>query len=725
MQIIRVALDVPVNTLFDYVVPSGTIPRVGVRVQVPFGRRMFIGVIFEVANYSSFSKEKLKFAKYIFNDIPALPKSSLDLFKFCSEYYQYPIGEVVMNGLPTRLRTSRPFIEKPQIKSQFYITNKGKLVDSAVISKRSLIKLRLLALFKESRVIHISEIKQVSAGAIKVLKEFLDMGWVEEFSPELKIENDRAPILKEEQATVIKKVTNEINQFNTWLLHGITGSGKTEIYMRLVFLQLLEGRQTLVLIPEINLTPQLEADFRTRFPTTSIISIHSGLNASARSNGWLQALNGSAKIILGTRLSVFTPISNLGLIIVDEEQDNSFKQQSGLCYSARDLAVFRAKYLNIPVVLGSATPSLESYHNAISHKYRMLHLYSRAADNASLPSIKCIDTRAVKVREGLSDLLITSLEKKIKLNQQSLIFINRRGFAPVLMCNSCSWVAACSRCASRLVVHLKDKNLCCHYCGYKSCIPSSCPECGDKSIAPFGHGTQRIESVLKEKLPNARILRIDRDSMRRKEAWEKILEEIHEHRVDILVGTQILAKGHNFPNLGLVGVLNPDASLYSTDFRATEYLFSQLMQVAGRAGRASSTGEVLIQTKFPNHPLYKALQQHNYEYIAKMLLAERRVANFPPYVYQALLRVEAPKLSIALDFLERVMLIACPGNNIEVFDPVPAQMAKLKGMERAHLLVQSDSRKELQKFLTVWRVKLDKVSAHKIRWTLDVDPVEF
>jgi primosomal protein N' (replication factor Y) len=355
----------------------------------------------------------------------------------------------------------------------------------------------------------------------------------------------------------------------------------------------------------------------------------------------------------------------------------------------------------------------------------MLRLSSRAADNASLPSIQCIDTRAVKVREGLSDSLITALEKKIALNQQSLIFINRRGFAPVLMCKSCTWTATCSRCASRLVVHLKDKNLCCHYCGYKSHIPSSCPECGDQDIAPFGHGTQRIEAALKERLPGARILRIDRDSMRRKEAWKKILEEIHEQRVDILVGTQILAKGHDFPNLGLVGVLNPDASLYSTDFRAAENLFSQLMQVAGRAGRASNTGEVLVQTKFPNHPLYQALRQHDYEHLAKMLLAERRVANFPPYVYQALLRAEAPELSTALDFLAHVMTIAYPGKNIEVFDPVPAQMAKLKGMERAHLLVQSDSRKELQKFLTVWRVKLDKISTRKIRWTLDVDPVEF
>ena len=487
---------------------------------------------------------------------------------------------------------------------------------------------------------------------------------------------------------------------------------------------MLKGRQTLVLIPEISLTPQLEAVFRTRFPTTPIISLHSGLNTSERANGWLQALQGKAKIILGTRLAVFTPIPNLGLIIVDEEQDNSFKQQSGLCYSARDVAIFRAKYTNIPIILGSATPSLESYYNAINRRYRMLRLSSRAVDKAVLPNVRCIDIRAVKVREGLSEPLIAALEKNLALNQQSLIFINRRGFAPVLMCKSCTWTATCGRCTSRLVVHLQEKKLRCHYCGYKESISSVCPKCGSQDIAPFGHGTQRVEAALVARFPYAIILRIDRDSTRRKDAWKEILEDIHEQRVDILVGTQILAKGHNFPNLGLVGILNSDASLYSTDFRAAEYLFSQLMQVAGRAGRANITGEVLIQTKFPGHPLYHALRRHNYETLAQTLLTERKVASFPPFAYQALLRAEAPKLETALDFLASAAM-SWPAGNVEMFDPVPAQMARLKGMERAHLLVQSSSRKELHKFLTSWRTKLDKLSIRNTRWVLDVDPFEF
>ena len=332
---------------------------------------------------------------------------------------------------------------------------------------------------------------------------------------------------------------------------------------------------------------------------------------------------------------------------------------------------------------------------------------------------------SIRVKEGLSEKLIAALKKKIELNQQSLIFINRRGFAPVLMCKSCTWTANCSRCTSRLVVHLKEKKLQCHYCGHKEHILSACPNCGSRDIVPFGQGTQRVEAALKELFPNAKILRIDRDSTRRKESWKKILKDIHEKRVDILVGTQIITKGHNFPNLELVGVLNPDASLYSTDFRATEYLFSQLLQVAGRAGRLSNTGEVLIQTKFPNHPLYQALQHHNYEKIAKMILIERKMANFPPYVYQALLKAEAPKISTALDFLTHAMSIIPKGKRVEIFDPVPAQMAKLKGMERAHLLVQSNSRAALQEFLTNWKVKLDKISTRKIRWALDIDPIEF
>ncbi len=727
MPIIRVVLDVPLDTLFDYIAPGVTAQHIGARVQVPFGRKLVTGVIFEVTSSSSISADKLKSATCIFSDVPPLPQALLDLFKFCSDYYHYPLGEVVMNGLPSMLRSAKPFVQKPQVAFQFRITNEGRVSDTSSIHGRGFLKYRLLTLLRESGVINVGEVKQLSPRAPKALKELVKLGWVEEVSSSLTStpETSLELTLTTEQESAVNDIVAEASQFNTWLLHGITGSGKTEVYLRLVALQLLRGRQTLVLIPEISLTPQLEVVFRTRFPATPIISLHSGLTTSERANGWLQALQGKAQIILGTRLAVFTPIPNLGLIIVDEEQDSSFKQQSGLCYSARDVAIFRAKYTNIPVILGSATPSLESYYNAINRRYRMLRLSSRAADRAVLPNVRCIDTRAAKVREGLSEPLIAALEKNLALNQQSLVFINRRGYAPVLMCKSCTWTATCIRCTSRLVVHLQEKKLCCHYCGYKELISSTCPACGDQDIAPFGHGTQRVEAALAARFPDAKILRIDRDSTRRKGAWKEILEDIHEQRVDILVGTQILAKGHNFPNLGLVGVLNSDASLYSTDFRAEEHLFSQLMQVAGRTGRANITGEVLIQTKFPGHPLYHALRRHNYETLAHKLLTERKAAGFPPFAYQALLRAEASQLATALDFLTNAAAMARPTRNVEVFDPVPAQMARLKGMERAHLLVQSSSRKELQEFLTFWRAKLVKFPVRKIRWALDVDPFEF
>jgi primosomal protein N' (replication factor Y) len=410
---------------------------------------------------------------------------------------------------------------------------------------------------------------------------------------------------------------------------------------------------------------------------------------------------------------------------VDEEHDMSFKQQDSVRYSARDIAIFRAKQADIPVILGSATPSLESYYNGLGGRYAILRLPSRAVKNATLPTVRCVDTRIAKAEEGLSAPLVGALEKTLANRQQSLVFINRRGYAPALVCKSCGWAAACKRCASRLVVHLKENMLRCHHCGYQERIPAHCPECGDQDIAPFGQGTQRIEAALSRRLSSARIMRIDRDSTRRKDAWPFMLKEIREHRVDILVGTQILAKGHDFPNLSLVCILNSDASLFSCDFRASERLFAQLIQVAGRAGRAGKGGEVLVQTEFPDHPLYRALQQHDYDSIAQALLAERKLAGFPPYTYQALLWAEATKISSALAFLTDAAALAEAPQQVEIFDPVPAQLARLKGMERAYLLVQSASRVKLQEFLGGWEPKLAALPAKKVRWALDVDPLEF
>ena len=737
MTILRVALDVPVDTLFDYLAPDMTASAqdVGARVQVPFGKKLVTGVIMQVATDSAVSPGKLKPAAHIFRDVPPLPKALLELFRFCSDYYHHPLGEVVMNGLPGRLRSTKPWVQKSPTPVRFCLTDAGRTADKSSIPARHIIKHRLLARLLESGTISGNEAKQLSPRAPKALKELVTLGWVEEsfFSPAATAsisEVSSCPVLTTEQESAVNTIAAEIGEFNTWLLHGITGSGKTEVYLRLIAQLLRQGRQTLVLVPEISLTPQLEAGFRARFPATPLVSLHSGLNATERVNGWLQAQQGEAKIILGTRLAVFAPLPRLGLIIVDEEQDNSFKQQEGLRYSARDVAIFRAKQAGVPVVLGSATPSLESYYNASQGRYRLLRLSSRAVANAALPAVRCLDTRNARAQEGsssLSEPLLAALGKGLAQKQQSLVFINRRGYAPVLICKSCAWTAACHRCAARLVVHLREKKLRCHHCGHQERFPVACPQCGDQDLAPFGHGTQRVEATLAERFPAARILRVDRDSIRRKDAWQAMLQDIREQRVDILVGTQILAKGHDFPNLSLVGILNSDASLYSTDFRATERLFAQLMQVAGRAGRADIAGEVLIQTEFPDHPLYHALRRHDYTALAQTLLAERKMAGFPPFVYQTLLRAEAPQVATALEFLAAAAALAqvVAPKNVEVFEPVPAQMARLKGLERAHLLVQSGSRKKLQEFLAAWRPKLATLPARKLRWSLDVDPLEF
>jgi primosomal protein N' (replication factor Y) len=508
------------------------------------------------------------------------------------------------------------------------------------------------------------------------------------------------------------------------VLYGITGSGKTEVYLRAIAAAMRARRQALLLVPEIVLTPQLETLVRQRFPQTRVAILHSRLSEGARARNWRVAQNGEAGVILGTRLAVFAPIPNLGLIVVDEEHDSSFKQMEGLRYSARDLAVVRAKQERIPVVLGSATPALETYHNALTGRYRLLRLTHRIG--AAMPRIQCVDTRGTDVADGLSPALLAAVAERLHRREQSLIFINRRGYAPVLLCRACAWLSSCHRCSAQLVVHLPERRLRCHHCGFRSPVPAACPSCGNQDLAPVGQGTQRVEAALARHLPTARILRIDRDTTRGKNAWQAMRRQIHAGEVDILVGTQILAKGHDFPRLNFVGVLNSDSLLYSTDFRAAERLFALLTQVAGRAGRASTQGEVMIQTEFPRHPLYVALASGDYAAFATAALAERRQAGFPPFVHQALLRAEAAKLDTALTFLADAARIgATLSADVLIYDPVPATMVRRAGRERAHLLVQSASRTRLQEFLAAWLERLPRAPSTPARWSIDVDPVEF
>lgn len=728
MPIIRVALNVPVDTLFDYQADDASEHDIGFRACVPFGKKRMTGVIIAVSSETQIPAEKLKSVHCIFREIKPIPAALLDLFHFCSQYYHHPLGMAIMNGLPIKLRDNKPVkLKKSSNNLQFSLTETGKKIDLSSIPERQRVARRLFTELHHAITLTGHQAKQISPRAGKLLQEWTQLKWVLAMPIPTTAATKAAkiPPLTAEQEIAVNAITTDTKQFNTWLLHGVTGSGKTEVYLRIIGHVLAHGKQALILIPEISLTPQLEAVFRARFPAIQLVSLHSGLNDTERLTGWLQAQRGEAKIILGTRLAVFTPLPDLGLVIVDEEQDSSFKQQDGLRYSARDLAIFRARENDIPVVLGSATPSLESYYNALNGRYRSVRLQSRAIKNATLPLIQCIDTRTNKTQEGLSEPLIKALSKCLAEKHQSLIFINRRGYAPVLLCKACAWAAICQRCSSRLVVHLRDKKLCCHHCGYRENFPRACPHCGNQDIAPFGQGTQRVEETLTAHFPEARILRIDRDSIRRKNVWQDILQAIHAQEVDILVGTQLLAKGHDFPNLSLVGILNADTSLYSTDFRASERLFAQLMQVSGRAGRANIAGHVLIQTEFPDHPLYHALQKHDYDALAQTLLAERKIAGFPPFVYQALLRAEAHNIAIVLDFLTQAANLANPPGSVELFDPVPAQMLRLKGLERAHLLIQSSSRKQLQAFMAGWYPRINTLPAHNVRWVLDIDPLEF
>jgi primosomal protein N' (replication factor Y) (superfamily II helicase) len=746
MSIVRVALDVPLSTLFDYTVAEGIAVAIGQRVIVPFGRRQMVGVVMECVATTDVSPERIKPVLQVLHDSAPLSSGLLGLLRFCSDYYRYPVGQTVLSALPTRLRADKPVISKPVL--SYRLSASGAALDLDTFPKRKVVQRRILAKLA-GQPCNLAQLKALSATAGTQLKALVQEGWVESFSdihiPSIRPPGysgrtvnsiqqhtfDNAHILTSEQQLAVDSVT-QASGYACFLLHGITGSGKTEVYVHLMHHVLQRGGQVLLLVPEITLTPQLENYFRSRFPDINLISLHSGLSEGERLHNWQQAQLGAAQIVLGTRLSVFAELPKLALIIVDEEHDSSFKQQDGLRYSARDVAIFRANQRGVPIVLGSATPSLESYHNAQSGRYQMLKLTGRAQADARLPAVRCVNINQTVMHHGISENLLREIGQRIARREQSLIFINRRGYAPVLMCTSCGWLSGCKHCAGKMVLHLKDQRLRCHHCGYQTRVPHACPSCGNADLHPVGSGTQRVESVLQERFPDARILRVDRDSTRNKRAWQTMREQIHANEVDILVGTQMLAKGHDFPALTLVGVLNPDSALYSSDFRAAEKLFAQLVQVAGRAGRADKPGEVLIQTAFPDHPLFRALQTHDFEGWAASQLAERQMAGFPPFVYQAMLRAEGKQENEVYRYLNdaRTAAVALshsmeiPGQ-VEIFGVVPAAMPRRANHIRAQLLIQSTTRKGLQQFLRAWQPALDALTAQKLRCSLDIDPLEF
>lgn len=720
----------PLDRLFDYL-SNGQVVQIGQRVLVPFGRRSQIGIVIALSNQSEFPLEKLKKVTQVFSDEPALDDETLSLLKFSADYYHYPYGQALLSALPARLRQIAPAVSRKQYR--YLLTDAGRQIALDQLPARQTVLRRVLLALQTQPALSEFDLDAIASSARKVAKQLLAEGWVrtEQVAALVKssgMAQPAVPALNDEQASAVAGIMQAPQQFHAWLLHGITGSGKTEVYMRLMQ-QILanDDAQVLVLVPEINLTPQLEARFRSRFAHFPLVSLHSHLSEGERLQHWQLAQAGAAKIVIGTRLSIFTPMPKLKLIIIDEEHDSSYKQQDSMRYHARDVALMRAKRLNIPVVLGSATPALETWHNAQTGKYRLLSLNQRAVTAAKLPQIDCIDTTKVHLQQGLSPQLIAALKLRLARKEQSLLFINRRGYSPVLLCSACHWIAPCLRCSSRLVVHLGQKKLRCHHCGHEQKIPLQCPSCGNADLHPTGHGTQRLEQSLAQLLPGARIARVDRDSVSRKEALLDILEQVHSREIDILVGTQMLAKGHDFPNLTLVGVIDTDSALHSPDFRASERLFAQLMQVAGRAGRASIAGQVMIQTQFPEHELFNALRRQDYVSYANALLLEREQVQFPPYVYTALLRAEANDFALVQQFLRGAFEQARSlSQGALVYDPVRPQMERLKGMERAHMLMQADNRQALQRLLKnllAW-LRAQALSA-KVRWSVDVNPLEF
>ncbi len=728
-RIIQVAVPSPLCRTFDYRPPeSGSLPALGGRVRIPFGRRSIIGVVTDIVTHSALPAARLKTVLEVLDLDPLFSQELLGLLQWASDYYHHPIGEVISAALPQALRHGRPAVMESPV--AWSVTDSGRARLETVPLLRGAPARILQALAGAGAAVDEPALAAFSDRWRPALRSLVARGWVAAASvrnpPAGAMPRTGAPAANAAQAAAIAAITSAPPGFHCYLLHGVTGSGKTEVYLQVIARILDSGGQVLVLVPEIGLTPQLLQCFRQRF-SDDIAVIHSGLNASERLEAWLRAKGGSARIVIGTRSAVFVPMKALRLIVVDEEHDASYKQQDGFRYSGRDIAIRRGQREKIPVVMGSATPSLESLHNARQGRYVLLQLPDRIG-RAQLPPVRLLDLRQLAHPDGLSPPLIEALGERLSRSEQSLLFLNRRGFAPVLMCHGCGWMAPCPRCDARLTLHRADARLRCHHCGSDVRVPETCPVCQSETLRGLGEGTERVEAALSRIFPGASIERIDRDTTRRKGTLEQKLGRVRAGTADILVGTQMLAKGHDFPNLTLVGVLNADQGLYGYDFRSGEQLFQRVLQVAGRAGRGDKPGEVIIQTFHPDHPLFLALCRHDYTSFADYALSERREAQFPPYSHLALLRAEAPGQNQALAFLARAHVLAGALDSIagvSVMDPVPSPMARRAGRYRAQLLVHAARRPALHRFLREWLLLLaaDPLS-RRIRWAMDVDPLD-
>ncbi len=726
--ILRVAIATPLRSLFDYLPPDNSDAnniQLGVRISVPFGRRKDVtGIVVSITNESKFPQHKLKKINHVIDKQPLLETKHLNFLIWASNYYHYAIGEVIFSALPAWLRKNNSISEFRE--SVWCLTEKGIATDPNHIKKAPK-QAQILNHIQQSKTsFNESELNDVYPRSKQSLlalekKELITKEFRESSDKIIRI--NKSPFkLNKEQKSAIKTILDSINTTSTFLLDGLTGSGKTEVYMSIMEPVIKANKQCLVLLPEIGLTPQQIQRFKDRFEVDIAIQ-HSGLSDTERTKYWQDAKTGKAKIILGTRSAVWTPLANPGLYIIDEEHDLSYKQQDTFRYSARDMLIIRASRDKVPAVLGSATPSLETLHNAIKDRYTHLILPARAGE-AKPPTHKLLDVRGKKMYGPLSQLLVDEITEHLKNKNQVLLFLNRRGYAAHLFCHQCGWKVECERCELPFTYHKSKNILVCHHCDSQKKAVKQCAECGEELLL-LGHGTERIEEVLAELFPKAIISRIDRDTTRKKNAMNGYLEKIHSGEIDILVGTQMLAKGHHFPNVTLTGIIDADRGLFSTDFRASERLAQLFMQVSGRTGRGSKEGTVVVQTHNPEHPLFKQLIDHGYNYFSESLLQERQHSSLPPYAHMAFLRAEAHNANEAKRFINDAMnqLKILTENALQLFGPIPAIIEKRSGRYRYQLIIQSSNRKTLHSHIDEWLDQLDNMkSGKRVRWSLDIDP---
>ena len=724
----RIAVNVPLSDGLLTYSHSEPLPP-GTRVLVPFRNKTVVGIVWETDIAPDMDTARILSVQTAFVEEKPLPQSWRDLLAFTSRYYHYPTGQAVFAALPQGLKETRA-VEMPQ-PPLFYALNevgRAQTPPPSRFNKKAALWDALL-----SGGMTMAALKQVNAQAAKLIEDWAEQGWIETTEAAksvLRPYHGQAShsefVLNADQQKASDEIQTAFGKFQPFLLYGITGSGKTEVYFDAMAKVLAQGRQVLFLLPEINLTPQLLKRVESRFADVPTAVLHSQMATGRRTQDYLRAMLGQAKLVIGTRLAVFTPMDDVGLIVVDEEHDGSFKQDNELRYHARDLAVWRAKQSGCPVVLGSATPSLESWHKAQSGAYRLLQLTERAHTTAQLPQVDILNVGRLKLDNGFSPQALQLLKQNFEAGGMSLVYLNRRGFAPALFCGDCGHTFGCPNCSAKMVLHQRARQLRCHHCDHREPIPFKCPDCGNQDLTAVGHGTQRVEETLRAFLSKAAVVRVDRDSTAHKNDWADLYLRIADNEIDILVGTQMLAKGHDFARLNLVIVLNADGSLYSADFRAPERLFAELMQVSGRAGRADKPGKVLIQTQLPEHPVFAAVKAQDYAVFAENELNERQMFAMPPFGFQTAVRADAPRVADAMEFLNAAKETIAPllPESVSQFGAAPMLMVRLAERERAQIFLESTSRQDLHRAVSLWVQVLQQNRDGKIRWSVDVDVQE-